>query len=183
MLTIWKCLIQPKLDYCSQLWSPSDQASIALLESVQRNFTKNISGLENINYIDRLSSLKLYSQERRRERYQIIFIWKIAQGYVQAYNLEFNYSDRRGRMAVPYTIVRQAPAAVRRARESPLGVKGVRIFNLLPVWLRTLDGVTVERFKGELDKFLSTVPDEPTTPGRSRAATTNSLLDQVQLLL
>mgnify|MGYP001437879997 CR=1 FL=1 len=36
MITIWKSLIQPKLDYCSQLWSPSDQASIALLESLQK---------------------------------------------------------------------------------------------------------------------------------------------------
>ena len=34
MLTIWKSLIQSKLDYCSQLWSPSDQASIGKLESV-----------------------------------------------------------------------------------------------------------------------------------------------------
>ena len=30
MMTIWKSLVQPRLDYCSQLWSPSDQASIAL---------------------------------------------------------------------------------------------------------------------------------------------------------
>ena len=25
MMTIWKSLIQSKLDYCSQLWSPNDQ--------------------------------------------------------------------------------------------------------------------------------------------------------------
>ena len=29
MLTIWKSLIQSKLDYCSQLWSPPDQSSIS----------------------------------------------------------------------------------------------------------------------------------------------------------
>ena len=28
MLTILRSLIQPRLDYCSQLWSPRDQASI-----------------------------------------------------------------------------------------------------------------------------------------------------------
>ena len=93
-----------------------------------------------------------------------------------------NNSDRRGRMAVPHAVLRHTPAAVRRAREASLGVKGVKIFNLLPVWLRNLDGVTVDQFKGELDKFLSLVPDEPTLPGRGRAATTNSLLDQLQLL-
>ena len=33
MITIWKSVIQCKLDYCSQLWSPSAQASISRLES------------------------------------------------------------------------------------------------------------------------------------------------------
>ena len=40
MMTIWKSLVQPKLDYCSQLWSPSDQASIALLEGVQASLER-----------------------------------------------------------------------------------------------------------------------------------------------
>ena len=31
MMTLWKCLIQPKLDYCSQLWTPDDQESINLI--------------------------------------------------------------------------------------------------------------------------------------------------------
>ena len=30
MLTIWKCIIQSKLDYTSHLWSPSDQSSMVL---------------------------------------------------------------------------------------------------------------------------------------------------------
>ena len=182
MITIWKCLIQPKIDYCSQLWSPSDQASITRLESLQREFTRRIAGMQEQDYMDRLASLKMYSQERRRERYQIIFIWKICQGLVQGYNLEFSSSDRRGRMVVPNTVHRHAPAAVRQARESSLGVKGARIFNLLPVWIRTINGVSVDRFKCELDRFLSGVPDQPTVPGRQRAAATNSLLDQLQLI-
>jgi hypothetical protein len=37
MMTIWKSLVQTKLDYCSQLWSPSDQASISKLEGVAKH--------------------------------------------------------------------------------------------------------------------------------------------------
>ena len=48
--------------------------------------------------------------------------------------------------------------------------------------IRTMNGVTVDRFKSELDKFLCGVPDQPTLPGRGRAASTNSLLDQLQLI-
>ena len=42
MLTLLKSLVQPKLDYCSQLWSPSDQTSINKLESVQRHLVDHI---------------------------------------------------------------------------------------------------------------------------------------------
>ena len=42
-----------------------------------------------------------------------------------------------------------------------------------------MDGVMVETFKSRLDAWLGTVPDQPTVPGRQRAAATNSLLDQV----
>ena len=57
------------MDYCSQLWSPGDQDSISKLEAVQRHFTSKVTGMEDMNYWARLHSLKLYSQERRRERY------------------------------------------------------------------------------------------------------------------
>ena len=35
MLTLWKVLILPKLDYCSQLWNPSQAGLIQQLELVQ----------------------------------------------------------------------------------------------------------------------------------------------------
>ena len=84
MLTLLRSLVQPRLDYCSQLWSPSDQASINQLESVQRHLVDRIKDikLQELNYWEKLKELKLYSQERRRERYQICFIWKLSQGLV-----------------------------------------------------------------------------------------------------
>ena len=42
MLTLLRSLIQPRLDYCSQLWSPRDQFSINRLEDVQRQFLSQI---------------------------------------------------------------------------------------------------------------------------------------------
>ena len=80
MVTLLKSLLQPKLDYCSQLWSPADQANINILESVQRHMVDRIqdSKIIGLNYWDKLTELRLYSQERRRDRYQIIFLWKIS---------------------------------------------------------------------------------------------------------
>ena len=54
MVTLWKTLIQPKLDYCSQLWSPSDQLSIAKLESIMRSYTAKVGGCKNLNYWEKL---------------------------------------------------------------------------------------------------------------------------------
>ena len=50
-------------------------------------------------------------------------------------------------MVVPHPVPKKACASVRRARESSLAVKGARIYNLLPAWIRTLNDVSVERFK------------------------------------
>ena len=170
------------MDYCSQLWSPTDQASISKLEGVARTFTSRISGMENFDYWERLSELRMYSQERRRERYQILFIWKLSQGLVGGYNLNFLQSERRGTTVCVPPMAAGCPAAVRRAKEASLQVKGARLFNLLPKNLRDMKGVTLDTFKANLDRWLSAIPDQPTTAGRQRAALSNSLLDQVWLL-
>ena len=183
MLTIWKCIIQSKLDYTSQLWSPNDQTSIGSLESIARHFTGQIEGMSGLDYWERLHSLRLYSQERRRERYQIIFLWKIAQGLVQGYHANFVQSDRRGRQMQLAPLCNQAPASVRKARESSLQVKGARLFNCIPRDLRDTSTGTSDQFKAKLDSWLFTIPDQPTVPGRQRAAASNSLLDQVQTVL
>ena len=152
------------------------------LESVQRHFTSKVKGLENMSYWERLKALNLFSQERRRERYMIIFLWKISQNLVKGYSVPFTTSERRGRTIVPHQVVAKAPAAVRRARESSLSVKGARIFNLLPVTIRNIDSENIQTFKTELDKFLSLVQDQPTIPGHARAAETNSLLHQIHFV-
>ena len=79
MLTLLKSLVQPKLDYCSQIWSPADQSSINKLEYVQQKLINRINDckLVSLNYWEKVQELRLYSQERRRERYMVIFLWKI----------------------------------------------------------------------------------------------------------
>ncbi|XP_076069684.1 uncharacterized protein LOC143041557 [Oratosquilla oratoria] len=77
MLTLWKALIEPILDYCSQLWLPQKCRDIQKLEAVQRNYTRYIRGMKDLNYWNCLEALGLYSQQRRRERYRAVYTWKI----------------------------------------------------------------------------------------------------------
>ena len=54
--------VRPILEYSSAVWSPSLITLINKIESVQRNFTKRLPGLQNLNYGER----KLKSLEHRR---------------------------------------------------------------------------------------------------------------------
>ena len=76
-LTLYKSLVMSRLEYASQLWSPYLLKDVYLIEKVQRDFTKHISGMCFLSYSKRLVVLKLYSLQRRRERYGIIYMWKI----------------------------------------------------------------------------------------------------------
>ena len=56
------------------------------------------------------------------------------------------------------------------------------MFTYLLNWEDNKYAVPVNKFKCELDIFLSGVPDQSTVPRRQRAAATNSLLDQLHLI-
>ena len=77
---------------------------------------------------------------------------------------------RTVRKAVPSPVILSAPSNVRRAREEFLAVKGVQLFNLLNIQLMHNDHVDVkkEMFKNNLDIYLGSIPDQPTSPGLPR---------------
>ena len=68
MLTLWKSLVIPHVDYCSQLWSPIKKCLIQDLEMVQKSFIRKIYGANNNNYWDLLKRFKLYSSEEENDK-------------------------------------------------------------------------------------------------------------------
>ena len=183
MLTLWKSLVLCDHDYCSQLWSPDRVGDIQSLELLQRSFTRKIKGVHHLNYWEQLKHLKLYSLERRRERYAIIYTWRIIEG--SAPNLSQGHTAisstwhaRRGRICNVPTVRAAAPTRIQNIRRASFGIKGPRLFNSLPMHLRNLTGVSVDMFKSKLDKFLLLLPDEPLIPGYTmyRKVDSNSIL-------
>ena len=186
MLTLLKALIQPLLEYGCEIWNPHLQMDITKLENVQRNFTRRIEGMEEFDYWERLQELKLNSLERRRERYMIIYTWKILMGYapnIEGRN-EIKPDDnlRRGLLCkVPY--LNPHNTRFRTLKENSFVVKGPRLFNKLPYSIRQeCVGISPDAFKTKVDKFLSTIPDKPKLPGTeySQQAESNSLLHQIR---
>ena len=58
--------VRPLLEYASVVWSPYLVKDIKRVESVQRRFTKRLSGMSNLTYSEWLASLGLESVELRR---------------------------------------------------------------------------------------------------------------------
>jgi len=187
LMTLWKALVQPILDYCSQLWSPYKAMDIQALESVQRSYTRQIRGMKELSYWERLKRLGLYSQQRRRERYSIIYVWKILEGKVpnpsNTNKVEANMNERTGRKCLRKAPPTQAQARFKSLLSASLPYSGPKIFNSLPRKIRDITDCSVDKFKSQLDNYIMTIPDQPPVPGYTSLcrAPTNSLPDQASL--
>ena len=200
MKTLLKQLVLPRIEYCCVIWSPHSQDLIQQLESVQRYFTKKICFNDDgakPDYWERLKLLKIFSSERRRERYIILYTWKVlhnlypnpglklndlfpaAHTQHQAHSLQIKrFNDRTG-ILLGHTASPTLPTDLK-ARS--ILAKCCTLYNCLPANLRRPDDGThppnYKKFKEDLDKWLATIPDQPTVPGRFRPAQTNSILHQ-----
>jgi hypothetical protein len=183
MLTLVKALILPLAEYCCQLWSPGTRENIVKLESIQRSFTAKIRETQDLDYWERLEFLKLYSLQRRRERYLIIYTWKMIRGIVPNFNnenlmLRTKQHIRFGDLCVVPSFNARAAGSVRTRHEQSFSVMGPKLFNSLPKDLREFSG-SPEVFKTKLDRFLLTVPDRPPLPHYHQTAEGNSLIQQL----
>ncbi|KAG0710230.1 RNA-directed DNA polymerase from mobile element jockey [Chionoecetes opilio] len=150
MLTLWKTLIQPLLDYCCQLWSPHKRGDIQLLEVVQRSFTRQIRGMRDLSYWDRLRELGLNSQQRRRDRYRIIYMWKILEGQVPnpaPFALQPYITESTGRKCLRQSLPTRAPERIKTLLASSLIHEVPKTFNALPKEVRSITGCPVGKFK------------------------------------
>ena len=182
MLTLWRSLVTPHLDRCSQLWSPNESKLIQQIEDVQKAFTRKIKNLHNQDYWERLKVLKLYSLQRRRERYIIIYTWCILEKLVpNTGTINFYHNPRQGRKChIPF--LKRGPW--QKAIYASFKMQGPRLFNTIPGYLRNLSGCSKKKFKSELDKYLSRIPDESLMPGCTmmRRSESNSITNMKQYI-
>ena len=176
MLTVYKALILNILEYCCPLWSPHRVEDIAKIEAVQRRFTSKITAVADMNYWDRLKALNMFSLQRRRERYLLIYLWKIINAKVpNDVNITWHNHIRRGVVAdIPRTP--STVAKINSAYDNFFKVKVAKLWNCLPKYVNTK--TSLESFKMNLDSFLFEVSDCPPVAGYT-TSNSNSLLDWI----
>ena len=178
MLILYKALVLSMVEYCSVLWSPQKLGQIRELENVQRSFTKKISGIQHLSYEDRLKRLNLFSLERRRDSFRVIYVWRVINGLSpnlddDRYKIKTTYSNRRG-------LECQIPALSRVSRgfqalnDESFAVAGLRLFNCIDKDIRSYSG-TLNCFKSKLDRFLRSIPDKPVIVGQQQSINCNRL--------
>ena len=106
-----------------------------------------------LTYTKRLKMLNLNSLHRRRERYCIIYLWKILEGLVPNFSdpIVCSFSDRRGRSC---TVSHVNPGRQGTLAFNSFRWRSVRIFNRLPIHIRNISACSIDRFKSQLDRYL-----------------------------
>jgi len=150
MKTLWCSIVQPHIDYYSQLWTPHRVGDIQIFECLFRSFSSKIFPISEVNYWDRLSAL------RRMERYRIIYTWNILEGVSP--NVE------KDRLCQVPQITQCTSGKIREIREGSLHIRGPKLFNSIPVNIRDQTGCFVASFKHKHDKYLQHIPDKPKIP-------------------
>ena len=141
-----------------------------------------------VKYSERLKKLKIYSLERRQERYMILFLYKIVIGTYPNPGLDLSSIDRNTRNGIKVTpkLNLKAPDWVLTIRGASFFNKAPQLFNLLPLKLRQPKYINnpsqkyVKKFKRGVEKFLETIPDTPNTAGLPRDVFSNSILFQIK---
>ena len=141
--------IRPHLDYGMTACPPGTVAEAKLLESVQSKATAMVHGLKHRNSEERRKALGLMTLEQRRERGDLIEVYKILKGHTRIDPTEF-WEVREARNGA--RLVKSMAASGRRQRRNFFSYRVIQKWNLLPMDLRKAP--SLDSFKTKLDALI-----------------------------
>jgi len=143
--------IRPILDFCSSLWNLGYVGDMRMIESVQRRWTRQIRGMEELSYDERLRRLNLYSVKGRLLRSDLILCYKIFHdlSVIKPTDL-FVMAPSVGTRGHKYKV--RVPQTSIDARRLFFSCRVVKPWNSLPSCV--VESTSVEVFKRSLHIFL-----------------------------
>ena len=76
LVTLYKSMIRPHLEYAAWIWSPHTWKQAEEIEKIQRRATKRVAVLRDLPYEERLKALKLPTLVYRRLRGDLVNVYK-----------------------------------------------------------------------------------------------------------
>ena len=80
LTTLYKSSVRPHLEYSTAAWSPHYVKDREMLEKVQRRFTRMVLGLGDLGYEERLGVLGLMTLEERKNRSDMVEMFRVLRG-------------------------------------------------------------------------------------------------------
>src|SRR5258706_249463 len=80
LVKLYKSLVRPHVEHCTVAWSPYYVKDKTLLEKIQNRFTQMVPDLKNEDYYVRNKRMGLWTPEERRNRADLIQVFKMLKG-------------------------------------------------------------------------------------------------------
>ena len=141
--------VRPHLDYGMAACPPATSAESKMLESVQSKATALVQGMKNLNSEERRKGLGLMKLEERRERGDLIEVYKILKGHTRIDPSLF-WEVREARNGL--RLVKELADNGRRQRHSFFSYRVIQKWNLLPTEVKVAP--SLDSFKNRLDEMI-----------------------------
>jgi hypothetical protein len=141
--------VRPHLDYGMTACPPETSAEAKLLERVQSKATALVHGLKGLNAEERRKKLGLMTLEERRERGDLIEVFKILKGLTRIDPAEF-WEVREARNGA--RLVKELANNGRRQRQNFFSYRVIQKWNLLPTEMKM--SPSLASFKNRLDEKI-----------------------------
>ena len=152
---LFKTFVRPIMESSGAAWSPWERQDINCLEKVQRRATRLVPGLGKMTYEERLEECNLITLEHRRERGDMIEVYKMTQGFTDVtvgdfFNFTNERHDAQTRSAINKHLV---PEKCRLdVRKHFFANRVVHAWNALPIDIREAE--SINGFKNNYDDWI-----------------------------
>ena len=146
---LFKALVRPHLEFSASVWTPFHRADIDRLEKVQRRATKQVPGLRNLSYPERLERLQLPSLEFRRMRGDQIKVYKITSGIYNVNQEDFFHAPHSNQTRGHDKKIAK-PAIRTTTKKNSFSFRTIETWNNLPQ--SVIEAPTLNSFKNRIDK-------------------------------
>ena len=169
LVPLYKCFIRPKMEFAVAAWSPWYEKDTEALEKVQEKLIGMISDIKGNTYQEKLRDAGLTTLKQRRERGDLIEVYKVMKGFTRVnkhhwFNIQRPEESRSTRRNASITVQGEyrrddmiSKEHVRlEIRKHFFTIRVVNRWNELPNEIRKQ--TSVNSFKNSLDRWLGQNP-------------------------